>query len=84
MKDILGNPNEPLLTDHLLDDLIDELDHSRNNNNNNNLFVDLQHNQLSLETNYENFVPDLIQEINQQKSMLLWFIIHSFHFIMSI
>jgi hypothetical protein len=61
-EDILGNSDDPILTDHLLDDLFDELDHSNNQNQQNNFY-----NQI--EQTEDKVIPDLILEINQ-KSIL--------------
>ncbi len=73
--DILRNSDEPILTDHLLDDLIDELDNVRNIDQNDG--YDFQQ-QFSLQTphdlnNYENNdkfanFPDLILQINQKSN----------------
>lgn len=58
-EDILVNSDDPILTDHLLDDLFDELDHSNNPNQQNNFY-----NQI--EQSEDKVIPDLILEINQK------------------
>ena len=55
--DILGNSDDPILTDHLLDDLIEQLDNTHQNQ---------QHsfyNQIECE---DKVIPDLILELNQK------------------